>query len=94
MSEVCVVFSSFAGKVHDSQAYRNIDMTTERISLIFDPRDMLLSIHIGFSFIRAIVACAINERTSCLKLSSKTIAPRSLKLVTISSFCHFTLIFL
>ena len=33
-----------AVKVHDSQAYRNMEMKRERISFTFDPRDMLLSL--------------------------------------------------
>ena len=37
--------------------HRNIEMTTERISSIFDPRGMLLSLPIGFSFVKAAVAC-------------------------------------
>ena len=40
-----------------------MEMTRERISFTFDPRDMLLSLQMGFSFVRAAVACAILERT-------------------------------
>ena len=32
----CILFSVFAVSVQDSQAYRNVDMTRERISLIFE----------------------------------------------------------
>ena len=53
----------------------------------FDPRDMLLSLKIGFSFVRAAVACAILERISGFEPSSETTAPRYLKLVTVPSFC-------
>ena len=53
-----------------------MEMTRERISFTFDPRDMLLSLQMGFSFIRAAVACAILERISDLEPSSETIAPR------------------
>ena len=42
---------------------------------------MLLSIQMGFSFVRAAVACAILERTSGLEPSSETTAPRYLKLL-------------
>ena len=55
-------------------------MTRKRISFTFDPRDMLLSLQMGFSFVRAAVACAIPERTCGLELSSETTAPRYLKL--------------
>ena len=40
---ICVLFSNSAVAVHDSQAYRNMEMTKKRISIIFDPRDILLS---------------------------------------------------
>ena len=92
ISQACVLFSNSAVKVHDSQAYINMEMTRERISFTFDPRDMLLSLQMGFSFVRAAVACAILERTSGLEPSSETTAPRYLKLVTVPSFCPFTFI--
>ena len=69
-----------------------MEITRERISFTFDPRDMLLSLQMGFSFIRAAVACAILERTSGLQPSSETTAPRYLKLVTVPNFCPFTFI--
>ena len=65
-------------------------MTRERISFTFDPRDMLLSLQMGFSFVRA--ACAILERNSGLEPSFETTAPRYLKLVTVPNFCPFTFI--
>ena len=46
----------------------------------------------GFSFVRAAVACAILERTSGLEPSSETTAARYLKLVTVPNFCPFTFI--
>ena len=92
ISKACVLFFNSAVKVHDSQAYRNMEMTRERISFTFDPKDMLLSLHMGFSFVRAAVACAILERTSGLEPSSETTAPMYLKLVTVPNFCPFTFI--
>ena len=68
-----------------------MEMTRERICFTFDPRDMLLSLQMGFSFVRATVACAILERTSDLEPSSETTAPRYLKLVTVPNFCPFNL---
>ena len=53
----------FAVKVHDTQAYKNMEMIRERISLI---GDMLLSLQMGFSFVKAAVACSILERFSGL----------------------------
>ena len=69
-----------------------MEMTSERISFTFDPRDVLLSLQMGFSFVRAAVACAILERTSGLEPSSETSAPRFLKFVTEPNFCPFTFI--
>ena len=83
--------SSSTVKARDSQAYRNMAITCECISFTFDPRDML-SLQIGFSLVRAVVVCAILQRTSGLEQSSEKIAPRYLKLVTVPSFCPFTLI--
>ena len=92
ISKPCVLFSSSAVKIHDSHAYRNMDMTRERISFTFDSRDILLSLHTGFRFVRAAKACAILERTFGFELLSKTIATWYLKLVTVQSFCPVTLI--
>ena len=92
ISKACVLFSNSAVRVHDSQTYRNMEMKREHISFTFDPRDMLLSLQIGFSFVRAAVACAILERTSGLKPSSETTTPRYLKLVPVPNFCPFTFI--
>ena len=36
-------------RVHDSQAYRKMDVTRERISRILELREILLSIQTGFS---------------------------------------------
>ena len=69
-----------------------MEMTRERISFTFDPRDMLLSLQMGFSFVRAAVAYAILERTSGLDPSSETTVPRYLKVVTVPNFCPFTFI--
>ena len=85
-------FSNSAVKVHDSQAYKNMEMARERTSFTFDPRDTLLFVQMGCSFVRAVVACAILERISGLEPSSETTAPRYLKLVTLLNFCPFTFI--
>ena len=86
-------FSNSVVKVHVSQAYRNMEMTRERISFTFDPRIILLSLQMGFSFVRAAVGCAIIERISGLEPSSETTAPRYLKL-EVPNFCLFTLTFI
>ena len=53
---------------------------------------MLVSLQIGYSFVRVTVAVAILERISGFEPSSETTAPRCVKLVTVPSFCPFTLI--
>ena len=78
-------------RVHDSQAYRKMDVTRERISHILELREILLSIQTGFSLVNAAVVCAIKESISGLEPSSVITEPRYLKLVTVSSFCPFNL---
>ena len=70
-------------RVHDSQAYRKMDVTRERISRILGLREILLSIQIGFSLVNAAVACAILQSNSGLEPSSVITEPRYLKLVTV-----------
>ena len=53
-----------------------MEMTRERISFTFYPRDMLLSFQMGFSFVRSTVACAVIERVSALEPSSELTAQR------------------
>ena len=79
-------------RVHDSQAYRKMDVTREHISHILELREILLSIHTGFSLVNAAVVCAILGSISGLESSSVLSEPRYLKLVIVSSFCQFTLI--
>ena len=52
-----------------------MEKTKEHISFTFDPRDILLSLQMGFSFVKAAVACAILERTSGLEPSYEITAP-------------------
>ena len=67
--------------VHNSQAYRKIDVTREHISGILELREILLSIQTGFSLVNAAVVCAILESISGLEPSSVLTEPRNLKLV-------------
>ena len=46
-------------RVHDSQTYRKMDVTRERVSRILELREILLSLQIGFNFVNAAVVCAI-----------------------------------
>ena len=79
-------------RVHDSQAYRKMDVTRERISRILELREILLSIQIGSSLANAAVVCAIRESISGLEPSSVITEARYLNLVTVSNFCPYTLI--
>ena len=71
--------------VHDSQAYRKMDVTRERISRILELREILLSFQTGFSPVNAAVVCAILKSISGLEPSSVITEPRYLKSVTVSS---------
>ena len=88
----CILLWSSVVRVLDSQAYRKMDVTRERISRILVLREILLSIQTGFSLVNAAVVCAILENISGLELSSVITQPRYFKLATASSFCPFTLI--
>ena len=79
-------------RVDDSQAYMKIDVILERISHVLELRVILLSFQSGFNLVSAAVICAIQESISGLESSSVITDPRYLKLVTVSSFCPFTLI--
>ena len=60
-SMVCILPCSSAVKVHDSQAYRKMDVTRERIRCILELREMFLSFQTGLSLVNAAVVCAILE---------------------------------
>ena len=71
-------------RVHDSQAYKKMDVTRERISRILELREIVLSFQTGFSLVNAAVVCAVMESISGLEPSSVITEPRYLKLVTVS----------
>ena len=71
---------SSALRVHDSQAYRKMDVTKECSSRILKLREILLSIQTGFRLVNAAVVCAILESISGLEPSSVITEPRYLKL--------------
>ena len=62
-------------KIHVSQAYIKMDMTRERVSFCLGSRNLLSPLQVDISFVKAVVARAIFERTSRLELSSETTAP-------------------
>ena len=86
----CILLWSSAVKVYDSQAYRKMDVTGQRISRIVEMREMLLSFQTGFNPVNAAVVCAILESILGLEPSSVITEPRYLKLATVSSVCPFT----
>ena len=92
ISTAGILLWSSAGRVHDLQAYRKIDVTREYISYILELREILLSFKTGFNLVNAAIVCAILQIISGLEPSSVITEPRYLKLVTVSSFCPFTLI--
>ena len=79
-------------RVHDSQAYRKMDVTRERIRRMMELREIFLSFQTVSDFVNAAVVCAILESISGLEPSIDTTEPWYLKLVTVSSFCPFSLI--
>ena len=66
-------------RVHDSQAYRKMDVTRERINRVLELREILLSFQTGFSLVNAAVACVILESISDLEPSSVITERRYLK---------------
>ena len=87
----CIHLWSSAVRVHDLQAHRKMDVTKEHIRRILELRE-ILSFQTGFSLVNAAVFCAILESVSGLEPLSVITEPRYLKLVTVSSFCPFTLV--
>ena len=66
-----------------------MNMTMEHISSILEPIAMFLSFPMTYSLVIAAVVWTILESTSRSDPSSDTIAPRYLKLWTVSSFLLF-----
>ena len=83
---------SFRVKIQLSQAQRNVDKMSVRISLTLEASEMFLSLHMIFSLERAAVVCAILERISTFYPSLEMIAQRYLKFSTSSSLWPFILI--
>ena len=78
---VCILLWNSAVRVHDSQAYRKMDVTRARISRTLELREILLSFQTGFNIVSAAVVYAILESISGLEPSSVITEPRYLKLV-------------
>ena len=67
----CILFLSSAVRIHDSQAYKKMDVTSERISRILELREILMSFQTGFNLVDAAVVCAILESVSGLQNKSQ-----------------------
>ena len=78
ISMACILLWSSAVRVHGSQAYREMDVTRERISRILEQREILLSFQTGFSLVNAAGVCPILESISGLEPSSVITEPRYL----------------
>ena len=72
--------------------HRKMDVSRERISRRLELREIFLSFQTGFNLVNAAVVCAVLESISGLEPSLVITERRYLKLVTVSSFCPFTLI--
>ena len=72
-----ILLCGSAVRVHDSQAYRKMDVTRERISGILELREILLSIKTGFCLVNAAVVGAILECISGLEPSYKFMLNKS-----------------
>ena len=53
-------------RVHDSQAYRKVDVTRERFRRILKLTEIFLSFQTGFNLVNAAVICAILKSISGL----------------------------
>ena len=87
----CILHWGTAVRVNDSQAYRKMALTRKCIRRVLELRKILLSFQTGFNLVNAAALCVILESISGLEPSSVIAEPRHLKLVTVSSFCQFTL---
>ena len=85
ISVACNFFRMSAINVQISQAHNSTEITRERISLIFELREIWLSFQMVFILAGAAVVCAILDSTSGLDPWSVTTAPRYLKLLTSSN---------
>ena len=87
----CILLWNSAVRVHDSHAYRKMDVTRERIRRILELREILLLSQTGFNLVSAAVVCAILEGISGMEPLSVITEPRYLKLVTVFNYFYFNL---
>ena len=84
ISVISIFFSNSAVRAHVSHAYRKIEMTKDRISLILGLSAMFLSFHMVLSFVNAPIVLAFLDSISCLDPSSVTTEAKYLKLWNLS----------
>ena len=77
---LCIFLSISAVNVQVSREHKNMDMTKERNSLIFELRSMFLSSQMILSFVSAAMVWAILERISGMDPSSVTMTPNFVQL--------------
>ena len=61
----CILLSNSAVWVHDSQAFRKMDVTRERIGSILELRKILLSFETGFDLVNVAVVVFPAYFVSC-----------------------------
>ena len=64
VSIACILLWSSVVRVHDSQAYRKMDVTKEHIKHTLELREILLSLQTGFNLVNVAVVCAVLESIS------------------------------
>ena len=80
-----ILLCSCAVRVHDSQAYRNLNVTRECISRILELREMLLSFQTGFNLANAEwrISQASNPRINTTEPKYVELACDCLKLLSV-----------
>ena len=81
----CILLWSSAVRVHDSQTYRKMDVTRERISCILELRKIPLSFQTGFDLVNATVAMS----ALCPPLSMRYRAIEMTTIMIIVIIIHF-----
>ena len=73
----CILLWSYAVRVHDSQAYRKMDVTRECIRRILELKEILLSFQTGFNLVNSAVVCAVLKSISGLEPSPVIVIVRA-----------------
>ena len=57
----CILLSSSAVRVHDSQAHRKVDVTRERVSRVLELREMVMPFQTGLNLVNAAVVWRVSQ---------------------------------